>query len=40
MGWTKSEDIFGDVDVLIRVQRGWLTEEVGFGILENLTNMP
>ena len=32
MGWTESEDIFGDVDGLIRVQRGWLTEEVDFGV--------
>ena len=28
MGWTNTEDIFGDVDGLIREQRGWLTEEV------------
>ena len=28
MGWTNAEDIFGDVDGLIREQRGWLTEEV------------
>ena len=32
MGLTNSEDIFGDVDGLIRVQRGWLTEEVDFGV--------
>ena len=30
MGWTGGEDIFGDVDGLIREQRGWLTEEVNF----------
>ena len=30
MGWTSGEDIFGDVDGLIREQRGWLTEEVVF----------
>ena len=28
MGWTNVEDIFGDVDGMIREQRGWLTEEV------------
>ena len=33
MGLTNSEDIFGEVDGLIRVQRGWLTEEVDFGVI-------
>ena len=37
MGWTNGEDIFGDVDGLIREQRGWLTEEV---IRECLTMLP
>ena len=40
MGWTTGEDIFGDVDGLIREQRGWLTEEVTHECLTLLPSFP